>query len=219
MRELRVNLLECYEKFQLICLATSCYQKKNGEIVVPKEGLMRDFVTKFPDLPLIIGKSIGTYGNCPHIAYSIKSSPKPTKIMSFPITPTSLRVEDPQTVVISRLAKRFKPYTLLPGWLLRPRIDMVEFSSIKVAEVIRYYKLTDVAIAIDTFGVGEGDEQYYETVKDMFMRYFDQLPVTLCYLPKAEQKKIEVAETTQTVVSSSYKEEEEIEESDIPESF
>jgi len=216
MRELRVNILDCYDKFQLICLGTSCYQKKDGTIVIPKEGIMRDIVTKWPDLPLIFGKSIGKYGNCPNIVYSIPSSAKPTKIMSFPITPTSLRVEDPSVVVLSRLSKRFKPFTLLPGWLLRPRLDMVEFSSIKLAEVIRYFKLTDVAIVVETLGVGEGDEAYYELVKDMFVKYFDQLPISLCYIPKQEAKKIAAQETLQVVSNSSYVEDVSDEEIEVP---
>lgn len=205
MREIRANLIECYDKFQLIVLATSCYQKKSGEIVVPKEGLMRDFVTKFPDLPKCFGDSVATYGNSPYIAMTIKASRYPTKIMSFPTTPTSLRVKDPEQVVIARLAKRFKPYTLLPGWLLRPRIDMIEFSCYKLSEVIKWYKLTEVALAVDTMGLGEGDEKYWSVVRDMFLKFFGDLPLTLCYLPDSpKEKKNDTPEVVQSVVGSSY---------------
>lgn len=212
MRELRVNILECYDKFQLVSIGVSVYQKKDGTSVVPKEGMMRDIVTKWPDLPKLIGNAVGKYGNCPSIVYSIPQTSKPTKIMSFPITPTSLRVETPEDVVIARLAKRFKPYTLLPGWMLRPRMDMIEFSCIKLAEIIKYYKLTEVALVIDTLGLGEGDEKYYEIVRDMFMRYFGSLPVSLCTSPdhpapkKKENKKIVIPEVVQSVVSASYTE-------------
>lgn len=216
MQEIRVNLTECYEKFQLIALASSCYQKKSGEIVVPKDGLMRDFVTKFPDLPMVFGDAVAIYGNCPYIAYTIRASRYPTKIMSFPITPTSLRVKEPEKIVIARLAKRFKPYTLLPGWLLRPRIDMVEFSCYKFAEVIKFYKLENVALAVDTLGLGDGDEKYYELVKDIFMKYLNHLPVSLCYLPKQEAKKIAAQETVQVVSNSSYVEDISDEEIEVP---
>jgi hypothetical protein len=206
MRELRVNILEHLDKFQLVCLAVSCYQKKMGEIVVPKEGMMREFVNKFPELPKLFGNSVGKYGNCPGIVYSVPSTKSPTKIMSFPITPTSLRVEDPQTVVIARLAKRFKPFTLLPGWLLRPRLDMVEFSCIKLLEIIKYFKLKEVAVVMDTFGLGEGDEEYSANVKDMMVKYFVQSPVSLCSLPTQEEIKRKEPEKIQTMISSSYKE-------------
>lgn len=212
MKELRVNILECYEKFPLVAIGCSLYQKKDkGEIVVPKEGLMRDIVTKWPELPKLFGSAIGKYGGCPSIVWSIPQTKYPTKIMSFPITPTSLRVETPEDVVIARLAKRFKAYTLLPGWLLRPRMDMIEFSCIKLAEIIRYYKLSDVALVVDTLGLGEGDEKYYEIVRDMFMRYFGSLPVSLCSLPnqaiKREEKKNIPPDVVQSVVGSSYTEE------------
>jgi hypothetical protein len=211
MRELRVNILECYDKFQLVALGCSLYQKKIGEIVIPKEGMMRDIVTKFPDLPKLFGSAIGKYGGCPSIVFSVPKTTKPTKIMSFPITPTSLRVESPEDVVIARLAKRFKPFTLLPGWLLRPRMDMIEFSCIKLAEIIKYYKLTDVALVIDTLGLGEGDEKYYDIVRDMFLRYFGDLPVNLCTSPDhpkvgAAPNKNTEQEVTQSVIASTYTE-------------
>lgn len=209
MRELRVNILDCYDKFPLIALGCSLYQKKDkGEIVIPKDGLMRDIVTKWPDLPKLFGTAIAKYGGCPSIVYPIPQTPLPTKIMSFPVTPTSLRVENPEGVVIARLAKRFKPYTLLPGWLLRPRLDMIEFSCIKLAEIVKYYKLSDTALIIDSLGLGEGDEKYYDVVRDILARYLQSLPISLCHLPKQqkENKIVNVAEATQTIVSSSYKE-------------
>jgi hypothetical protein len=215
MREIRANILECYERFQLISLGVSVYQKKDGTAVVPKEGLMRDIVTKWPDLPKLIGNAVGKFGNCPSIVYSIPQTKYPTKIMSFPITPTSLRVEVPEDIVIARLAKRFKPYTLLPGWLLRPRFDMIEFSCIKLTEIIKYYKLSEVALVVDTLGLGEGDEGYYEIVRDLFLKYFGDLPVTLLSLPepKGENKKGIQPEVTSTFVRSSYSEDTSEEES------
>lgn len=205
MREIRANILECYERFQLISIGVSVYQKKDGTTVVPKEGLMRDIVTKWPDLPKLIGNAVAKYGNCPSIVYSIPQTKFPTKIMSFPITPTSLRVETPAEVVIARLAKRFKPYTLLPGWLLRPRLDMIEFSCIKLAEIIKYYKLSEVALLVDTLGLGEGDEKYWEVVRELFLKYFNQYPVTLLTLPniRKEEKNVQ-PEVVQTVSNASY---------------
>lgn len=205
MREIRTNILEHVDKFQLVCLGISCYQKKNGESVVPKEGMMREFVNRIPELPLLIGKSVGVYGNCPSIVHTLKGTRYPTKLMSFPITPTSLRVENPEEAVISRLAKRFKPFTLLPGWLLRPRMDMIEFSSIKLIEIIKYYKLSEVAIVIETLGMGEGDEKYAEKVRDLFMRIFGSHPITLVYsIASKEEKKSDISEVVQTTTSSSY---------------
>ena len=207
MREIQANILECYQNFQLIALGCSLYQKKDkGEIVVPKEGLMREIVTCWPELPRLFGSSIAKFGGCPNIVYSIPNTKFPTKILSFPITPTSLRVETPEEVVISRLAKRFKSFTLLPGWLLRPRLDMIEFSCIKLAEIIKWYRLTEVALVVDTLGLGEGDEKYYDIVRDLFMRYFGLLPVTLCSIAKNNKGKEIKNEVISTTTSSTYEE-------------
>jgi len=207
MREIQANILECYQNFQLIALGCSLYQKKDkGEIVVPKEGLMREIVTCWPELPRLFGSSIAKFGGCPNIVYSIPNTKFPTKILSFPITPTSLRVETPEEVVISRLAKRFKSFTLLPGWLLRPRLDMIEFSCIKLAEIIKWYRLTEVALVVDTLGLGEGDEKYYDIVRDLFMRYFGSLPVTLCSIAKNNKGKEIKNEVISTTTSSTYEE-------------
>jgi hypothetical protein len=210
MQEIRTNILEHYEKFQLIVLANSLYQKKVlGEIVVPKDGIVREFVNKWPDIPKCFGSSVGKYGGCPSIAYTIKESRFPTKILTFPVTPTSLRVENPEEIVVARFAKRFKHFSLLCGWMLRPRLDMIEYSSIKLAEIVKFYKLTSVAFPVESMGLGEGDEKYYDAVRDIFLKYFGNLPITLCYSLKVESKGEAVKENTQTIVGSSYKEEEE----------
>lgn len=214
MKEINVNLIEHLDKFQLICCGISCYQKKIGTIVVSPTGFMHDLCEKYPELPILFGKSVGKYGNCPSIVYSVPGTRYPTKLLSFPVTPTSLRSEVADDIVIAKLKGRFKPQSLICGWMLKTRLDMLEFSAIKLIEIINFYKLSEVAIAVESFGLGEGDEDHYELCKRMLMKYFVRVPVTLCYSLKKDVTKEEVPETTQSVVGSSYKEdtdEEEIE--------
>ena len=142
-------------EFELILLPTSIYQKKNGTVAVMKGGLLEQIVARCPSLPAQMGKGVETYGNCPAILSHIPNTKHPTKFMTFPVSPSTLRAKEPDHHVFHRLKGRFKKYALLPGWCLLPRSDMVEFSSIKLKEIIRYYKLSKVALPFDLFTLGK----------------------------------------------------------------
>lgn len=165
MQEIRFDLISDPSKFELICLPCSCYQKKDGTMPVPKEGFFSDLVKKHPNLPYEIGKGVEKYGNCPAILSAIPQTN--TKFATFPIAPTSLRAEDPDKYVFSRLKGKFKKTALLPGWTLLPRSDMVEFSCIKIQEIIRYYKLTKVAIPFEMFTLEKEDREDYTRIKTL----------------------------------------------------
>ena len=171
MREITHNILEDPSKFQLILLPCTVYQKKDGTTPVQKSGFFHDLVEKYSFLPASIGKSVEKYGNCPAILESIPNTKFPTKFGTFPVTPTSLRVENPDDVVYSRLKGKFKKYSLLPGWTLLPRSDMVEFSCIKLLEIMKYYKLSQVALPFEMFAFDREDESDYLRTASIIQKF------------------------------------------------
>jgi len=169
MREIRHNILEDPGKFELICLPCSCYQKKDGTIPVQKKE--RTFFTQlvelYPNLPAEMGKGVEKYGNCPAILSYVPNIKNTTKFTTFPVSPTGMRAEHPDDYVYHRLRGSFKDYALLPGWALIPRSDMVEFAAIKLAEIIKYYKLTKVAIPFEMFTLDREDKDDYTRIKNI----------------------------------------------------
>jgi len=159
MQTVHVDLLSNPGEFEIFLLPTTLYQKKNGAVPVMKGGLFEKIVEKAPKLPHDIGKAIEKYGNCPAILHHIPGTKYPTKFATFPMSPTALRAENPDDHVFHRLRGRFKPFSLLPGWTLLPRSDMIEFSCIKLQSIMKYYKLSKVALPFEMFTFGEGDEK------------------------------------------------------------
>jgi len=188
MQEISVNILEDYENFELICLPCSVYQKKaSGEIVTGKKGFIHDFAEKFENLPVKIGESITKLGSVPYPCYSIEGSSRPTKIAGFPITPSNLRAEDPDLVVYNRFAGRFKKFSLLAGFFIAPRSDVLEFSCIKLKEIVKYYKLNRVAIPFEGFAFEEGDEKHIDRVRNVLFKHLGDN----VYLTNQIEEKIE----------------------------
>lgn len=171
MREIRHDILTDPSKFDLIMLPVSCYQKKDGTIPAIKDGFLEKLSEKHPNILADIGKSVETYGNCPSMIKTVADSKLPTKFATFPTVPSGLRAEHPDDYVFSRLKGKFKNYSLLPGWAIMPRIDMVEFSSIKLAEIIKYYKLTKVAIPFEMFTFDREDKSWYDKIRNMMEKY------------------------------------------------
>jgi len=175
MQEIKHDIIEDPGKFSLIALPCTAYQKKTGEVPVPKEGLLSRLVEKYPNLPMDIGSTVEKYGNCPSIMKTIADMKTPTKFCTFPVSPTSLRVQNPDNYVFRRLIGRFKkPYSLLPGWTLVPRSDMVEFSAIKLAEIMRFYKLSNVAIPFELFTFDREDKDDYTRIKNIICKYIKE---------------------------------------------
>jgi hypothetical protein len=169
------------------------YQKKEGEIAFPKKGLMEKIVERAPSLPKQMGKAVETYGSCPAILSHIPNTKYPTKFMTFPVTPSNLRAENPDDHVFHRLKGRFKHFYLLPGWTLLPRMDMVEFASIKLQEIIRFYKLTKVALPVGLFQFDKEDREQEQKVLNMISKFVSDALYVL-YPPK---------EDTETIISTS----------------
>ena len=174
MQEINFDVLEDPFKFELIMLPCSCYQKKNGEVAVMKGSFLEQLLEKAPSLKTEIAKAVENMGNCPSILSSIPGSPIPTKFCTFPVTPTSLRAEDPDKHVFNRLKGNFKKYKLLPGWMLLPRSDMVEFSAFKLSEIIRYYKLTKVIFQYEAFTFDAEDKEEYTRVRNIMAKYLKE---------------------------------------------
>jgi hypothetical protein len=167
MREIRHDLINDPGKFELICLPCSCYQKKDGTIPIPKDGFLSQLVEKYPNLPAEMGRGVEKYGNCPAILSAIPNTPLPTKFITLPVSPSNLRAENPDEYVFQRLQGKFKKLSLLPGWTLIPRSDMVEFACIKLREIMHYYKLTKVAIPFEMFTLDREDKDDYARIKNI----------------------------------------------------
>ena len=174
MQEIRSNIFTDAGKFDLICLPCSCYQKKDGTVAAPKEGFLQQLVEKCPSLLSEIGKGVEKYGNCPAMLSSIPNTPKPTKFITFPVAPSGFRAENPNDYVFQRLQGKFKEYALLPGWAIVPRSDMVEFSAIKLAEIIKYYKLKKVAVPFEMFTFDREDKDDYTRIRNIMEKYLGE---------------------------------------------
>ena len=171
MREIRHDIYTDPSKFQLVMIPCSCYQKKDGTAPTQKDSYLSKFVEMNPNLLSEIGKGVEEYGNCPAVLSHIEGTPFPTKFATFPVTPTGLRAENPDQYVFQRLQGKFKEYSLLPGWTLVPRSDMVEFSSIKLAEIIKYYKLTKIAIPFELFTLDREDRDDYNRIRNIMEKH------------------------------------------------
>lgn len=182
MKEINHNLLEDPTKFQLVALGVSTYQKTNGECVVgshkdiPTQTLLYHLSQKMEQLPSMIGKSVEKYGGHPAELFAIKPA---TKFFSFPITPVSIRAEVPDNHVLKRFRGKFKKRKLLPGWMCKPRIDMVEYSAIKLKEIAAWNKLERIAIPFDCFNLYD-DEKFSDVVKNILRKYLDE-KFYICY--------------------------------------
>jgi len=196
MKTINHNILADPTKFDIILIPVSVYQKKNGTSPVMGGGMLEEIVAKCPSLPEQIGKAVEVYGGCPSILSHIPNTPKPTKFATFPVTPSNLRAENPDDYVFNRLKGKFKKYSLIPGWAVAPRSDVVEFSAIKLLEIIRYYKLDVVALPYDMFNFDEEDKEHSDRVLHIIERIITE-SLLLVKRPKEA-----VQGTVQTTASS-----------------
>lgn len=183
MQDINFDVLSDPFKFELIVLPCSCYQKKNGEVAYMKEGFIHSLLEKAPTLAHEMAKAVEEMGNCPAILSSIPKSTLPTKFCTFPVSPTSIRAEEPDRYVFSRLKGRFKKNSLLPGWTLLPRSDMVEFSSYKLSELIRYFKLSKVVIQFEAFTLDEDDMKVFERIRKIMEKHLRE-NIYIAHKPK-----------------------------------
>lgn len=197
MKTINFNILANPGKFELILIPCSCYQKKNGKSPIMGESLLDEVVKRCPSLPAQIGKGVEEFGNCPTILSHIPNTPSPTKFATFPVTPSNLRAEEPDKYVFNRLSGKFKKYSLLPGWAVCPRSDMVEFSCIKLVEIIKYYKLTSVALPYDMFTFEDADQKHADRVLGIIGRIVTESLYIVKTPTEAEEG------TVQTSVASS----------------
>jgi len=170
MRHINFDIFSNPSKFDLILLPCTCYQKKDGTVPVMKDSFLEKIVERCPSLTSQIGKGVEAYGNCPSILSHIPKTPKPTKFATFPFSPPALRAEDPDKYVYSRLKGDFKKFSLIPGWALMPRADMVEFSAIKLMEIIKYNKLDAVALPLEMFTFDAEDKQHADRILSIIER-------------------------------------------------
>ncbi len=172
MQEIRHDLVNDPGKFELICVPISCYQKKDGSVPPgPKDGILRELFEKYPNLSAEMGRGIEFYGNCPAILSHIEGTEFPTKFATFPVAPSNLRAENPTSHVFNRLHGRCKNNALLPGWMLVPRTDIVEFAAIKLAEIMKFQHLTKVAIVFEAFTFDREDKNDYNRIKEIISRH------------------------------------------------
>jgi len=198
MKQINFDILTNPGEFEVILIPCSTYQKKGGDSPVMCGSMLEEIVAKCPSLPSKIGKAVEQYGNCPAILNHIPGTKYPTKFMTFPVSPPALRAEDPDRYVYSRLKGKFKKFSLLPGWTLAPRSDMVEFSSIKMLEIIRYYKLSKVALPYELFTFDEGDKTHRERTIEIVSRIItDALFIVHRPKEKAEGTIIQSVTTSQ----------------------
>jgi len=183
MQEISLDVLKDPFKFELIMIPCSCYQKKNGEVAVMPNSFLDELIKKAPTLRTEIGKAVERYGNCPAVLSAIPGSPIPTKFCTFPISPSNLRAEDPDDYVFHRLKGKFKKYSLLPGWTLLPRIDMVEFSAIKLREIIKYFRLTKIVLQYESFTLDKEDKMHYTKIQNIMQRYLQE-SFYVAHMPK-----------------------------------
>lgn len=200
MKIINFDLLSNPGEFEVFLLPISVYQKKNGTIPVMKGGFLEKIVSKAPNLPSDIGKSIEKYGNCPAVLHHIPGTRYPTKFITFPVSPTALRAENPDQHVFHRLKGRFKKFSLLPGWTLLPRVDMVEFSCIKLREIIKYHKLTKIAFPFEMLTFEKEDRHIFNHLGEIIEKV---IPSGFFVLENKEEK----IESYNTVIESNVKKE------------
>lgn len=197
MREINLNLLEEPNKMQLIALPVPTYQKTSGEIVigsdkdVPTQTFLYHLSQKMEQLPDMIGQIVEKYGNCPAEIFSI---PPSTKFYTFPITPVSIRARTPDSHVLKRFQGKFKKMKLLPGWMCKPRIDLIEYSCFKLKQIVEWNKLERVGIPFDCFNLYD-DEKFAEVVKNILRKYLDG-KFFICYHEFVERKEENIVSST-----------------------
>lgn len=170
MQQINHDILSDPGKFQLILIPCTCYQKRDGTTPVMKNSLFEKIVEKCPSLTQRIGNGVEEFGNCPAILNHIPGTKYPTKFATFPVSPVNLRPKDPDQYVFHRLVGKFNKNSFVPGWALAPRSDMVEFSSIKLVEIMKYYKLHSVALPYELFTFGEDDKKHEERTLNIISR-------------------------------------------------
>jgi len=174
MKEIRHDILSDPGKFELICLPVSCYQKKDGSYPAQKGSMLESFAQMCPTLLTDLGGGVERYGNCPAILGSIPNTPIPTKFITFPVAPTSLRAHNPNLYVYQRFQDKFKENSVLPGWVLLPRSDMVEFAAIKLKQIMKFYKLTKVAIPFEMFTLERNDREDYVRIQKIINQHITE---------------------------------------------
>jgi hypothetical protein len=176
MREIKTNILENVNKFDLIVLPCSQFLKKDGTICIDKnnkKSIVAQLFDKIPTLNTEMGDVVETYGCCPYIFHTIKGTQKPCKLATFPITPSaqSIKAENREKYVLPHLLKGMRgTQTLVPGWMLYPRSDIVEFACRKLEEIIKWYKLSNVVLPWDSFNIPENSD-HEGRIKNILNKY------------------------------------------------
>ena len=200
MQEIITDVFENINKFDLVVIPCSQFLKKTGDVCIDKKNpnsTVAKLFKKIPSLSMEMGNVVETYGSCPFIFHTVLGTTRPCKLATFPTTPSaqSIRPENREKYILPHLVKGMKgSQTLVPGWMMYPRSDIVEFSCIKLAEVIRWYKLRAVVLPWDGFNIPEGDRDQETRIKSILNKYLPN-EVFLSTLPKEEKP-------TQSMVTS-----------------
>lgn len=186
-----LNLVENIGEFDIIALPISTFQKKNGCVTVTEGGIVEDFVKRYPDIPREMGKVVEIYGGCPHDVAAFTMNSRTVKLFTFPITPVTIIAQEPDKIVQTQFIGRFKKGKLVPGFLCKPRLDMVEFSAFKLAQILKWFSMKNnsltCAIPINAFGLVPSDTEDIKALRGILDKYLDN-NFYLIMPPKSAEK-------------------------------
>jgi hypothetical protein len=199
MREIKTNIFENVNKFDLIVLPCSQFLKKDGTICIDRsrKTIVSELFEKIPTLNKEMGDVVETYGCCPYIFHTVKGTQKPCKLATFPITPSaqSIKIENREKYILPHLLNGRKQ-TLVPGWMLYPRPDIVEFACRKLEEVIKWYKLSHVVLPWDAFNIPENSE-HEGRIKNILNKYLPNEVFLVTSEPEVERSNVSVTSTVE----------------------
>lgn len=158
------NIWSYIGKADVLCVTTNGVIQPNGRCVMGA-GIARQARDMFVDIDFFLGQHIKHHGNTPGIIYTTNG----TNIYSFP-TKHGKVMYDPAMYFMSKPKKPYGPGQLVPGYLIKSDIVLIEQSAKLLNEQVDQngYK----TIVITKPGCALGGLDWFE-VKPVLQRYFD----------------------------------------------
>lgn len=148
MREHYGNIMEFIDIVDAICITTNGFIKSNGESVMGR-GIALQMKQRYPDLPLLVGKSNKKRKNC-----EVLKQVRGTSLVSFLVKPASEIYYDEEQVVRSMKGK-LRPGQSIPGWACKASLPIIKASAVQLVELANEHDWTDVLLPRPGCGAGE----------------------------------------------------------------
>ena len=166
MRYLTGNILDYIGRPDAICITTNGFVTYKGNGVMGM-GIAKSMSDKYPELPKALGAHIKRNGN--HVGLLMQVHK--TRLLSFPVKPSSIIMSDPAEVV-SHARDKYSIGLPVPGFHCVASVELIERSCKELVAWTDAAKYRHVVLPIP--GCGAGELSYWKDgIRDLCERILD----------------------------------------------